>query len=150
MSTHTQLIYQIVFSTKHRAKCLMKDPREKVFKYIGGLLKNKNCHLYIINGVEDHLHIITHIHPMIALAPLIKDIKISSNQYIKETGICPDFTGWQDGYGAFTYSNDALPNLIRYVQNQEAHHAHQTYEDEYISLLEEHGIEYDLKYLFDY
>ena len=149
MSTHTQIIYQIVYSTKNREKCMLKKSRDKVFKYMGGLLKNKNCHLYIINGVEDHLHIVTHIHPTIALAPLIKDIKISCNNYIKGNRLFPDFPGWQDGYGAFTYSYNAMTNLIRYVQNQEQHHGIVTYEEEYISLLEEHGVEYDEKYLFD-
>ncbi len=149
MSTHTQIIYQIVFSTKHREKCMLKKSRENVFKYIGGILKNKNCHLYIINGVEDHLHIITHIHPMVALAPLIKDIKINCNSFIKEKGLIPGFPGWQDGYGAFTYSYEAVPNLIQYVQNQEKHHGSLTFEEEYIGLLDEHGIEYDIKYVFD-
>ena len=149
MSTHTQLIYQIVYSTKHREKCMSKKPREKIFKYVGGILKNKNCHVYIINGVEDHLHILTHIHPTIALAPLIKDIKISCNSFIKENHLIPDFPGWQNGYGAFTYSYNAMSNLIPYVQNQEIHHGLTTYEDEYISLLEEHGVEYDEKYIFD-
>jgi len=148
-STHTQIIYQIVYSTKNREKCMLKKSREKVFKYIGGILSNKNCHVYIINGVEDHLHIVTHIHPMVALAPLIKDIKISCNNFIKENRLFPDFPGWQDGYGAFTYSYNAMPNLIRYVQNQEIHHGVVTYEDEYISLLEENGVEYDEKYIFD-
>src|SRR5688572_19666937 len=132
MSTHTQIIYQIVYSTKYREKCMLKSNRETVFKYMGGILKNKKCHLYIINGVEDHLHIITHIHPSVALANLIKDIKISTNNFIKEKALFPNFPGWQDGYGAFTYSKEALPNLIRYVQNQEVHHGEITFEDEYI------------------
>lgn len=149
MSTHTQIIYQIVFSTKHREKCMLKSTRETVFKYIGGIIKNKSSKPFIINGVEDHLHIITHIHPSICLADLIKEIKISSNSFIKEKGFFPDFPGWQKGYGAFTYANEALPNLVRYVQNQEAHHGYNTYEDEYISLLEEHGVEYDPRYVFD-
>ena len=149
MSTHTQIIYQIVYSTKYREKCMVKKSREKLFKYISGILANKNCHLYIINGVEDHLHIVTHIHPMVALAPLIKDIKISCNNFIKESSLFPAFPGWQDGYGAFTYSYDAMPNLIHYVQNQEQHNGVHSYEEEYISLLEEHGVEYDEKYLFE-
>ena len=149
MSTHTQIIYQIVFSTKYRKKCMLKSTRETVFKYISGIIKNKSSRLFIINGVEDHLHIITHIHPSICLADLIKEIKISSNSFIKEKYLFPDFPGWQDGYGAFTYSNEALPNLVRYVQNQESHHGYKTYEDEYISLLEEHEVEYDPRYVFD-
>ena len=122
MGTYTQLIYQIVFSTKHRKKCLVKNERDKAFAYISGILKNKKCHPYIVNGVTDHLHIITHIHPTIALSDLVKDIKTSSNAFIKESLRIPEFDGWQIGYGAFSYYIDSLPNLMQYVERQEVHH----------------------------
>ncbi len=73
MSTYTQILYQIVFSTKKRERTLTKSNRTELFQYMWGVLKEKNCHLYRINGVEDHLHIVTHLHPTIALASLIKD-----------------------------------------------------------------------------
>lgn len=75
MSTYTQILYQIVFSTKHREHNLEAPNRKELFKYISGILQNKKCHLYQINGVSDHLHIATHLHPSIALADLVKDIK---------------------------------------------------------------------------
>lgn len=127
----------------------MKPSREILYKYMAGILHNKNCLTFQINGVEDHLHILMKLHPNVALASLIKDIKVSTNHFIKEKRLFPAFPGWQDGYGAFTYSKEALPNLIRYVQNQEAHHGYKTYEDEYITFLEEHGVEYDPRYIFD-
>ena len=147
MSTYTQLLYQIVYSTKNRKRTLSKENREALFKYIWGILKNKKCHLYRINGVEDHLHIVTHIHPMVALAPLVKDIKIASSSYIKDNKLFPNFGGWQEGYAAFNYSIDAKNNLIEYVKNQEAHHQKKTFKEELIELLTEHGIEFDEKYL---
>ncbi|WP_051291188.1 IS200/IS605 family transposase [Pedobacter glucosidilyticus] len=84
MSTYTQIIYQIVFSTKYRGRTLTKDNRKELFKYIWGILENKKCHLYRINGVEDHIHIVTHLHPSVSLASLVKDIKVASSLYIKE------------------------------------------------------------------
>jgi putative transposase len=147
MSTYTQILYQIVFSTKHRERTMIKKDRPQLFQYISGVLKNKNCHLYRINGVEDHLHIITDLHPSVALASLVKDIKLSTTALIKENNILPNFSGWQDGYGAFTYNIDAKHNLIEYVKNQEEHHRIKTYEEEYRELLKEHKIEFDEKYL---
>ena len=117
-----------------------------LFQYISGVLKKKNCHLYRINGIEDHLHIITDLHPSVALANLVKDIKLSATSLIKETDIFPNFGGWQDGYGAFTYHIDAKNKLIDYVKNQEEHHCVKTYEDEYRQILKEHKIEFDEKY----
>jgi len=103
--------------------------------------------LYQINGVEDHLDILTHLHPSISLASLVKDIKISSNGFIKEQKLFPEFMGWQDGYNAFTYSYSAVPNLIRYVQNQEEHHKKITYLEEVKALFKEHVVEFEEKYI---
>jgi len=147
MSTYTQILYQIVFSTKNRIPAMKKDSRKELFRYIWGILKNKKCHLYQLNGVEDHLHILTHVHPSMAIATLVKEIKISSSKFIKENNLFLDFTGWQDGYGAFTYSVDAKENLINYVKNQEEHHRKTTFREEYIQLLKEHNVEFDEKYL---
>ncbi len=148
MSTFTQLLYHIVFSTKNREKVLNKENREKLFRYIWGVLKNNNCVLYRINGVEDHLHIITHIHPTITVSSLINDIKVSSSKWIKEENLFNNFSLWQVGYGAFTYSIKEKAVLINYVKNQESHHKTISFRDEYIELLKHHEIEFDEKYLF--
>ena len=145
--SYTQILYQLIFSTKHRDRILTKDNREELFKYIWGVLKNKKCHLYRINGVEDHVHIVTHLHPSVSLSSLVKDIKVSSSLYIKEHNLFPGFTSWQEGYGAFTYSTKEKDRLIEYVKNQEEHHRIKTFKEEYIELLEEHGVEFDEKYL---
>lgn len=62
MSTYTRILYQIVFSTKNRENTMIKTGQERLYSYIAGILKNKDCHLYRINGMEDHLHIASHIH----------------------------------------------------------------------------------------
>ncbi len=147
MSTYTQILYQIVFGTKNRENTLTAPNRQELFKYIGGILKKKNCHLYHINGVEDHLHIVTHLHPSVALASLVKDIKLASSEYIKTSGLFQKFGGWQDGYGAFTYTIKEKDRLIEYVKNQEEHHRIKTFREEYVELLNKHGIEFDEKYL---
>lgn len=149
MSTYTGILYQIVFSTKNRDPTLKdRKERKELFKYISGILKNKKCHLYQINGVEDHLHIVTHLHPLTSLAALLKDIKLASSKHIKSTSLFPDFAGWQRGYGAFTYTSDAKSHLIEYVKNQEEHHKTITFKEEFISLLKEHGVPFDENYLF--
>ena len=148
MSTYTQILYQIVFSTKNREKTLQESNRNELFSYIWGILKKKKCHLYRIGGVEDHLHILTHIQPMIAPSVLIKDIKLASSKLIKQENLFPSFNGWQDGFGAFTYSHSSKDELIEYVKNQAEHHKTISFKDEYIKLLNENGIEFDEKYLF--
>ena len=147
MSTYTQLLYQIVFSTKSREKVLKEENRNEMFKYFWGILKNKNCHLYRINGIEDHIHIITHIHPSISVSSLIKDLKVASNKWIKENKVFEGFKGWQDGYGAFSYSVKEKERLIEYVIKQQEHHRKKTFIEEFTELLDEHKIVFDKKYL---
>lgn len=147
MSTYTRILYQIVYSTKNREHTLVKSNRDELYKYIWGILKNKNCHLYRIGGIADHMHIVTHIHPSVSLASLVKDIKLASSEYIKSKNIFPGFNGLQNGYGGFTYSIKDKDHLIEYVKNQEVHHRNVTFKDELVELLEEHGIEFDEKYL---
>jgi putative transposase len=147
MSTYTQILYQIVFCTKNRMPVMLKENRTELFRYIWGILENKKCHLYRMNGVEDHLHILTHIHPSVAVSDLVKEIKVASSKFIKEKKLFPDFTAWQEGYGAFTYSIDAKDRLIEYIKKQEEHHKKTTFRKEYIQLLKEHNIVFDEKYL---
>ena len=147
MSTFTQILYHIVFSTKHREMSLSHDKRPELFKYIWGVIAEKKSHPYWINGVEDHLHIATHIHPTVALSPLIKDIKLASISFIKNNHVFGNFDGWQDGYAAFTISYRDKDTLINYIKNQEIHHKTLSYREELKALLAEHGIEFDEKYL---
>jgi putative transposase len=148
MATHKQIVYHLVFATKNRERTLLKENREILFKYIWGILKNNECHLYRINGLEEHLHIITSLHPSLALADLIKDIKLASSKMIKSENLFPHFNGWQDGYGAFTYQYSVIDYLIEYVKNQEEHHKKENFIDEYKKLLKEFGIDFEDRYLF--
>ena len=145
---YTQLLYQIVFSTKYRENVLTKPERDKLYAYMHGILKNKKCHVYIINGVENHVHIITHIHQTVAIADLVRTIKANSSKWIKDNDYFPDFIGWQTKYAAFSYSIEAKKNLINYVARQEEHHEKQSFEEETIKLLKKHKVEYNEKFLF--
>jgi REP element-mobilizing transposase RayT len=122
---------------------LRADGREELFRYILGIIRNKNSHLYRINAVEDHLHILSSLHPSVALADFIKDIKVASNGWIQEQKVFPRFNGWQDGYGAFTASHEDKDRLIDYIKNQQEHHRKETFLEEYRRLLKEAGIEFD-------
>ena len=147
MSTHTQILYHIVFATKYRKPTIEKSQKKRLFAYIFQLLTNKKCHLYRINGVEDHIHILTHIHPTISISALVKDIKVSTSIFLKKELIFKNFDGWQEGYGAFSEAIKSKDRLINYVKNQEKHHEKKSFFDEYKVLLEEHEIVFDEKFL---
>jgi putative transposase len=110
-------------------------------------MNNKNCHLYRVGGIDDQIHIVLHLHPSISLASLIKNIKLASSEYIKTNQLFENFSGWQEGYGAFTYSIKDKDKLVIYVKNQEIHHKTILFKEEYIEILKQHDISFDEKYL---
>ena len=147
MGTYRQIFYQIVFGTKYRKPTIAKPYDEELYKYISGIIKKKSCKLYRINGIEDHIHIISDLHPSVCLSDYVKDIKVASSLWMKECGKFPEFEGWQDGYGAFTYSIREKDMIINYIKNQKEHHRSEIFYDEFKRLLIENGIEFDEKYL---
>jgi len=147
MSTYTAISYHIVFSTKDRTPALTNDRREDLFRYIWGIINNRHGHLYRIDGVEDHLHILSSLHPTVCLADFVKEIKTGSALWIKENSVFKNFSYWQEGYAAFTCSKSDLPRLIEYIKGQEEHHRRTTFAEEYRKLLLEAGIEFDERYI---
>ena len=147
MATYRQIFYQIVFSTKYRIPAIAKKHEEELYKYIWAIVKNKKCTLYRINGMEDHLHIMSDLHPTICLSDYVKDIKVASSVWLRESGKFPTFEGWQEGYGAFTYSIREKERLINYIKNQKEHHKTETFQNEFKRLLIENGIAFEEKYL---
>jgi len=147
MGHYCQIFYQIVFGTKDRKPTIEEANSIQLYQYISGIIENKKCKLYAINGVEDHIHIFSDLHPTICLSDYIKTIKVATSIWMKERGRFPKFEAWQEGYGAFTYSIREKNMIIKYVKNQKQHHKHESFYDEFKRLLIENEIEFDEKYL---
>jgi len=145
--SYRQIFYQIVFGSKNRKPVIPETHCKELYQYISGIIKNKKCKLYRINGIEDHIHIFSDLHPTVSLSDYIKDIKVASSIWMKADGNFPKFEAWQEGYGAFTYSTREKDMIINYVKNQKEHHKIETFYDEFKGLLIENGIEFDEKYL---
>lgn len=148
MSSYRQVFLHIVFGTKFREHSINHENEIELYKYIWGVVKNKNSVLHQINGMPDHIHLLSDLHPTISLSNFIKDIKVASSLWMKESGKFPLFKGWAEGYGVFSCAERDKENVIRYIKNQKEHHRKIDYKEEYITLLKEHKIKYDEKYLF--
>jgi len=146
MSSYRQILYHIVFRTKNSKKTLKHEFIRELFAYIMGIIKNKNCFLYRINGIEDHIHILSDLHPRIALADYIRDIKSSSSLWLKQSGKFPHFSGWADGYAAFTVGWADKAKVITYIKYQQEHHKKESLEEELKRFLKDYGIHYDEKF----
>jgi len=147
MQSYTQILYQVVFATRLRQPTLPAAVRPKLFAYMAGIMKNKRCRAHSIGGIEDHVHLVFYLHPSVALADLVRDIKVASNLFLKSLpDEAPDFVGWQNGYSAFTYQQDCKPRLVNYVERQVEHHKLRTAKKELRMLLAVHQVEYDERY----
>jgi putative transposase len=140
MSSYHQHLYHLVFRTKDSRPTIKQDHVDQLYSYITGLIKNKGSHLYRINGIENHLHVLTDLHPSIAPADFMREVKVSTSLWMKRSSLYPNFKGWAVGYGSFTCSYKDLERVIAYIKNQQDHHRKITFEEEYRILLLEYGI----------
>lgn len=146
-STHLSLHYHIVFSTKNREPFITTEIRERLHAYIGGIIRDMNGIPESVGGTSDHVHLLIGLKATHRLCDVMSDIKHSSSRWMHESIGMPEF-GWQDGYGAFTVSENRRDAVSHYVMNQETHHGTRTFQEEYLEFLRQAGVEYDERYLW--
>lgn len=135
-----QILYHVVFRTKFNVKAINVAHEHELYSYIWGTVKNQSGHLYRINGTEDHLHLLTDLHPSICLADFVKTIKVASSKWMKLSGKFPAFEGWASQYCAITCSIKERDVIIEYIKNQKSHHKTEAFKDEMDRILMENGI----------
>jgi len=143
---YTQILYHIVLRTKQSKLSIAQDNVSTLYKYIWGIIKNKKGKLYRINGMEDHIHILSDLHPSFALADYVKSIKVATSLWMKQSPDFPAFHGWEEGYAAFTYSYKEKGVLIHYIKNQQKHHQKENTLDELKRLWIENDMKPDVRY----
>jgi REP element-mobilizing transposase RayT len=148
MSAYRQILYHIVFRTKRNVKCINSEHAPQLYGYIWGIIKNKNGTLFQINGMPDHIHILSDLHPSVALADYIKDIKVASSKWMKASGYFPNFKGWSVKYCALTESSKEKNLLIHYIKNHQEHHKNESFADEIKRIFKEQGIDLDDKWFW--
>jgi REP element-mobilizing transposase RayT len=148
--TYSQIYLQVVFAVKGRRSLIQSEWKDELYKYICGVVNGKKEKVYAIGGVSDHIHILISIKPNILLSDLVRDIKCNSSKWINERQYVDGKFQWQEGFGAFSYNQSQLDNVIRYINNQEDHHKKKSFKNEYLEFLEQFYIEYDEKYLFEW
>lgn len=147
-NTYTQLYFHIVFAVKGRANLIGVHWKDELYKYVAGIIANKNQKLMIINGMPNHVHLLLGTKPTCNLSDLVRDIKANSSKWINEKQFIPGKFEWQTGFGAFTVSQSGINKVIDYIKNQEEHHKSKTFKEEYIDFLKAYEIEYKPEYIF--
>jgi len=150
MSTYTQLYIHIIFAVKGRESLIESSWEEELYKYISGIVRNKGQKMLAIDGIPNHIHLLIGMNPSCCISDLVREIKKSSNQFIKEKKLCKYNFQWQSGYGAFSIHHSDLTRVIQYISNQKNHHSNKSFKEEYIEFLTNYEIDYQEEYLFEW
>ena len=148
-NTYYQIYIQVVFAVKYREAVIDKEWKSKLLGVIGNLINETGCKTIIVNGVEDHIHCLIGLKPVVSVSELMKTIKAKSSKYINDHNLTSSRFEWQEGYGAFSYGQSQIDAIYKYIANQEEHHKKQNFNDEYLNFLDKFNIRYEEKYIFE-
>ena len=140
--TFTNLLTHLVFSTKNREPLVVPDFKSELYAYLGGLMKELNGKAYSIGGIDDHVHMLVNLPPVISISDAMRFLKSNSSGWIHQKWPHRPF-GWQQGYGAFSVSKSAVPDVCQYIANQEEHHRQVSFLDEFVRFLKKNDLPYD-------
>ncbi|WP_425617760.1 IS200/IS605 family transposase [Anatilimnocola sp. NA78] len=145
-----QIYLHIIFSTKNRAAYLKdKAFRERVHAYLSGICRNQESPSIIVGGVEDHVHVLCRMSKNIAPKDLVRELKSDSSSWIKAQVSYQQEFHWQGGYAAFSVSPSHVDKLREYIADQENHHAHESFQDEFRRICKKYGVDIDERYVWD-
>src|SRR5260370_19470097 len=142
--TVTQNVIHVVFSTKGRCKSVSAEFQPKVRAYAAGICKREEIFVHAIGGMEDHAHFLIQVPPVMALGQAVGTIKANSSRWANEEG---HKLAWQEGYAAFSVSASIVPAVVRYIEDQEAHHSKMSVDEDVPALVRKHGVEFDPKFV---
>ena len=147
-NTYHQVYVQTVFAVKYRAAVIRPEWKASLMAVIGNLIRETGCKTLIVNGVEDHVHCLFGLLSSLAISDVMKNAKAKSSKWLNESGLLEHRFEWQSGFGAFSYSKNAVLSVYNYIKNQERHHEQQRFLEEYKQLLQTYEVDYRDQYIF--
>jgi putative transposase len=144
--TESDVVLHVIFSTKDRARLITPDVRDDIFSYLGGIVREMGAVAIIIGGTTDHVHILVRIRPAQSPAEIVRVVKTNSSRWVREKN--RRRFAWQTGYGVFSVSESNVPQVSRYIAEQEKHHRKRTFQEEYVAFLKKNNVTYDERYIW--
>jgi REP element-mobilizing transposase RayT len=149
-NNYYQITIQLIFAVKNREALIENSFRERLHRYINGVVKKQGQKLLCINSVPDHIHILIGLSPEMRISDLIREIKSESSLFINRERLSQRKFYWQAGAGIFSYSKSQRPVLVNYIKNQQVHHKKTSFRNEYQYILDQYDIDFNQRYLFDF
>ncbi len=147
-SAFTQNFYHTVFSTKQRANLITPELEQRLYPFLGGILRDLRCTLLAIGGMPDHVHLLVRYRADLSHSDMLQQLKGRSSKWLNETFSQHGHFAWQEGYGGFTVSRSSVPQVEAYIARQKEHHQRQDFRSEFLELLRRHGVEFDEQEVF--
>ena len=110
--SYVQNQLHVVFSTKEREKLIAKPKQPKLWSYMAGIARNHDFPVIANGGMEDHVHLLILLPPILPLAKAINFLKANSSKWMSEHGTR---FAWQQGYGVFAVSKSNIDVVGRYI-----------------------------------
>lgn len=146
--SYSTLLTHVVFSTKDRMRFMDAQIRPELFAYMGGIVRERGGVARIVNGLDDHVHMLIILAADVAISECLRVVKTNSSRWVHERSGNHRNFAWQTGYGAFSVSASNEKQVIKYIRDQERHHRRMTFQEEFIALLRKHGVPFEERFLW--
>jgi REP element-mobilizing transposase RayT len=141
------VVVHLIFSTKQRKPLIAPDIRSDLFAYLGGIVRELRSTALIVNGASDHVHMLIRIRPAQSIAEIARVVKANSSGWVRKGGH-KEFA-WQSGYGVFSVSESSIPEITKYIADQEGHHKKRSFQEEFVAFLKKNNVAYDERYIWE-
>ncbi|MCL1934095.1 MAG: IS200/IS605 family transposase [Candidatus Azobacteroides sp.] len=132
---YNNLYTHFVFTTKNRFPAIAEIHRERIEKYITGIVNNHQCKMYAIYANPEHVHFLVSRDPVMSEKELADLIANASEIFINNNSLCKGKFHWQSSCSAFSVSKRDIDRVCKYILNQPEHHKKQTVIQEYTKFL---------------
>lgn len=146
---HKSHFFHLIWSTKNRLNWINDEIKHDLYSYMGGIIRNYDGTLLEIGGISDHVHLLVSLRNLDKYSYLIRDVKSCSTLWIRKKQLAFKDFEWQKGFASYTVNHSLVETVRNYIKNQEKHHQKMTFEEEYLRFLNEQGITYDKRFVFD-
>lgn len=110
---YNNLYTHFIFTTLHREPLILENYRERIEKYITGIVNNNDSHLYAIYANPEHVHFLVSRSPKLSEEILASIVAESSEKFINQNKLCKSHFDWQDSAAAFSVSKSEVDKVCK-------------------------------------
>ena len=144
-----KILVHLVFSTKHRVPLIDATLRSELYPYMIGIVRRKGGTVIALGGMPDHVHVLLRLKAETPLADLVRALKAGSSKWVHDRPEAIPTFAWQTGYAGFSVSQSMERAVKSYILNQEEHHRSARFDEELVTLLKRHEVDFKPEFLFD-